>query len=90
MRTTQSACQAVGTYLLLVLIQVFIVTGVLGLGFQGFGGGFMDIAIRLIECSWPTKKCTDSGGGGRKIGIGSIWDAPEEIAFGSTWDDLGL
>jgi hypothetical protein len=51
----------------------------------------MDIAIRLIECSWPTKKCTDSGGGGgRKIGIGSIWDAPEGIAFGSTWDDLGL
>jgi len=50
----------------------------------------MDSAIRRIECNWPTKKCTDSGGGGRKIGIGSIWDAPEGIAFGYTWDDLGL
>jgi hypothetical protein len=50
----------------------------------------MDIAIRRIECSWPTNKCTDSGGDGREIGIGSIRDAPEGIAFGSTWDDLGL
>jgi len=35
----------------------------------------------------PTKKC-GGGGGGREIALGL--DTQEGIAFGSTWDALGL
>jgi hypothetical protein len=31
-----------------------------------------------------------SGGGGREIAFGSTSDTPQGIAFGSTWDALGL
>jgi hypothetical protein len=51
--------------------------------------GFIDLGQLQANCNFSTKRST-SCDGAREIAVEWASDAPEGIAFWSTWDTLGL